>query len=86
MQMVPDFGVFTTVFFYCSLIIVGPVVTFFVVKLILLDGMLGVNNVTSSVWSAILAVIVLHIALGMFIVKAYSDSGKKQESKDDKID
>lgn len=34
-------------------------------------GLLGASNTTSSVWSAVFAVIILHIALGLYLYRAY---------------
>lgn len=51
-------------------------------------GVLGTASVTSNVWSAVFAVIVLHIGLGLFIHRAYYDSGKvkKYDKLDEKVD
>lgn len=51
-------------------------------------GLLGTSSVTSNVWSAVFAVIVLHIGLGLFIYRAYYDAGKtkKYDKLDEKVD
>lgn len=49
-------------------------------------GILSTSNVTSNVWSAIAAILVLHVALGMYIYRAYSETSKPKSDKDDKID
>lgn len=36
----------------------------------------GASDITSNVWSAVLAVIMLHIALGLYIYKAYYEAEK----------
>lgn len=52
-----------------------------------LVGILGTSNVTSNVWSAVFAILILHVALGMFIYRAYNDTGKsKLEKPEDKVD
>lgn len=51
-----------------------PVLAFFAVKVVLFDGVLRLEPVTSSVYSAVIAVLVLHITLGLYIYKAYSES------------
>lgn len=82
-----DFQVLTTVFYYCFTIIVMPVLTFFSCKYILFDGVLGVDSVSSNVYSAIAAIIVVHIALAMFIIRAYTDSSPVKPLKfDEKLD
>lgn len=70
----PDFAVFKSVFYYCFTIICLPVVTFFCTKFLVLDGIFGLESMPSNVYSAIAAVIVIHITLGMYIYKAYSGS------------
>ncbi|XP_055529985.1 vacuolar ATPase assembly integral membrane protein VMA21 homolog [Wyeomyia smithii] len=65
---------FRVVFFYCILIIILPVATFFGSKYFLFDGFLQLTPVTSNIYSAIAAVIALHIALGLYIYRAYFDS------------
>ncbi|XP_031340195.1 vacuolar ATPase assembly integral membrane protein VMA21 homolog [Photinus pyralis] len=81
-----DFSIFKSVFFYSILILLLPVVAFFVSKLIVFDAMFSKSDTASNVTSAIIAVVVLHGALGLFIYKAYSDPEKGREKKDDKID
>ncbi|KAK4886973.1 hypothetical protein RN001_003244 [Aquatica leii] len=83
----PDFSVFKTVFFYSILILLLPISAFFVCKVIVFDSIIGTNNTTSNVSAAIVSVIVLHFALGLFIFRAYSDPEKGRiDKKDDKID
>ncbi|GJQ75216.1 hypothetical protein Trydic_g9816 [Trypoxylus dichotomus] len=64
----------------------APISTFFSVRFFVFEGIFTTSKVTSNVWSAIAAVIVLHIALGMYIFRAYSDTSKSKAEKDDKID
>ncbi|XP_058166924.1 vacuolar ATPase assembly integral membrane protein VMA21 homolog [Anopheles ziemanni] len=66
-----EYRTFKTVFFYCILIIVVPVLTFFASKQWLFDGLLQLSNVTSNIYSAVSAVVALHVALFLFIYKAY---------------
>ncbi|XP_077287425.1 vacuolar ATPase assembly integral membrane protein VMA21 homolog [Arctopsyche grandis] len=79
----PDFKVFSTVFFYCVTIIALPVLTFFGSKAILFDGILKLDMISSNVYSAISAIVALHIALAMFIIRAYSETDKEKPSKRD---
>ncbi|CAG9563019.1 unnamed protein product [Danaus chrysippus] len=72
----PDFQVFRTVIKYCLFIIIVPVVSFFVSKLILFDAVFRLEAVSSSIYSAVVAVIVLHVTLGLYIYKAYGESEK----------
>lgn len=69
--------VFSSVLKYCILILGGPILAFFVTKVALLSMLLGwdENAISTNVASAVVAVIVLHMALGLFIFRAYfSDS------------
>lgn len=66
---------FRVVFFYCILIIVLPVTTFFGSKHVIFDGLLQLSTVNSNIYSAVSAVIALHIALGLYIYRAYFDGG-----------
>ncbi|XP_053592859.1 vacuolar ATPase assembly integral membrane protein VMA21 homolog [Microplitis demolitor] len=78
-----DFQIFKTIFYYCANIIFLPVLTFFVSKIFLLEGLFKLDSMQSSVTAAIMSVIALHIALGAFIFKAYSDSPAKVTDKKD---
>ncbi|VVC91640.1 vacuolar ATPase assembly integral membrane protein VMA21 homolog [Leptidea sinapis] len=69
----PDFLVFRTVIKYCLFIIIVPVLSFFSAKT-LFDGILRLEPITSSVYSAVVAVIVLHVTLGLYIYRAYSET------------
>ncbi|CAH2234173.1 vacuolar ATPase assembly integral membrane protein VMA21 homolog [Pararge aegeria] len=72
----PDFQVFQTVIKYCLFIIIVPVLSFFVVKILIFDTILHLEPVTSSVYAAVVAVVVLHVTLGLYIYRAYSESDK----------
>lgn len=71
---------FRVVFFYCILIILLPVITFFGAKYIIFDHFLQLSTVSSNIYSAVGAVIALHIALGLYIYRAYFDSGPSAQS------
>ncbi|KAM3968143.1 vacuolar ATPase assembly integral membrane protein VMA21 homolog [Aphomia sociella] len=72
----PDFQVFRTVIKYCLVIIIVPVLSFFSVKVVLFDGILRLEPITSSVYSAVIAVVVLHVTLGLYIYRAYNEVDK----------
>ncbi|KAJ0179426.1 hypothetical protein K1T71_005138 [Dendrolimus kikuchii] len=72
----PDFQVFQTVIKYCLIIIIVPIFCFFSVKSFIFDGLLNLHPMNSSVYSAVVAVIVLHVTLGLYIYKAYNESEK----------
>ena len=69
---------FSSILGYCSLIIVAPIFSFFLTKLVVLETVLGwPNSVATNVASAAVAVIVLHLGLGVFIYTAYFETEKK---------
>ena len=82
-----SFGDFKSVLSYCLLILGGPVVAFFVTRNGVLGGVLGWNpsEIQTEVTSAVVAIVVLHIALGLFIIKAYF-SGEDTKSRIGKSD
>ncbi|XP_015116909.1 vacuolar ATPase assembly integral membrane protein VMA21 homolog [Diachasma alloeum] len=81
-QELPELQIFRTVLYHCVVIIVLPVLSFFLSKMFIFDGLLGLNTVPSNVYSAIVAVLVLHGALGAFIYRAYFQPDKAQSKKD----
>uniref|UniRef100_A0A1L8DFB1 Vacuolar ATPase assembly integral membrane protein VMA21 homolog n=1 Tax=Nyssomyia neivai TaxID=330878 RepID=A0A1L8DFB1_9DIPT len=66
--------VFFTVLFYCLLIIVLPILSFFSSKYFIFDGYLQLPQISSNIYSAIVAVIALHIALFCYIYRAYFET------------
>ena len=83
-----SFGDFKSVLSYCIFILGGPVVAFFVTRFGILSGMLewDASAIRTEVTSAIVAVVVLHIALGLFIVRAYFSGEDKSKAKIGKSD
>lgn len=79
----PELQVFKTVLIHCLVIIALPVLSFFTSKVFIFDGLLGLNHVPSNIYSAGVAVIVLHVALGAFIYRAYFDDQSKTQTKQD---
>ncbi|XP_034242959.1 vacuolar ATPase assembly integral membrane protein VMA21 homolog [Thrips palmi] len=66
-----DLSIFGVVLYYSLLIIVSPVVTFFSSKYVFED-ILSLASTTANISAALCAVVMLHVALGMYIFKAYS--------------
>ncbi|XP_076675772.1 vacuolar ATPase assembly integral membrane protein VMA21 homolog [Andrena cerasifolii] len=79
----PELQVFKTVLFHSLVIIALPVLSFFTSKIFIFDGLLGLNDVPSNVYSAAVAILVLHVALGAFIYRAYFDDQSKTQTKQD---
>ncbi|XP_070500046.1 vacuolar ATPase assembly integral membrane protein VMA21 homolog [Chironomus tepperi] len=65
-----DIGIFMTILWYCVLIIFLPIVSFFASKYVL-EGF-DLTSVSKNIYAAVIAVINLHIALGLYLFKAYS--------------
>ena len=76
-----SYGDFKTVLSYCVMILGGPVLAFFMTRNGLLGGVLGwdTSAIRTEVTSAVVAVVVLHIALGFFIVRAYFSGDEKSK-------
>ena len=66
-----DLRVFGVVLYYSLFIIVSPVIAFFSSKYVF-DNIFGLANVTSNISAAVCAIVMLHVALGLYILKAYS--------------
>jgi len=83
----PQFDVFKTVLSYSVFILASPVIIFFLTKFVFFEGLLGISTTSSNVWSAVLAVIMLHIALGLYIYRAYSEADTRPRVKpSEKVD
>ncbi|KAG4069706.1 hypothetical protein HA402_002285 [Bradysia odoriphaga] len=78
-----DATAFQTVLFYCLLIIFLPIVTFFSLKYMLFDSVLQATSVQSNIYSAVAAVITLHLALGLYLYRAYFNAEKSAAQKED---
>ncbi|EDX11250.1 vacuolar ATPase assembly integral membrane protein VMA21 homolog [Drosophila simulans] len=78
-----DYSSFKTVLFYCMLIVFLPVLTFFVLKGFVLDQFLDISEVKVNIASAVGAVVALHIALGLYIYRAYFGAPGSKGSKTD---
>jgi len=63
--------IFKTVLKHSLFIILSPIATFFFSKLYIFDAIFNLDSMYSNLYSAFVAVIFLHIALGNFIYQAY---------------
>lgn len=73
---------FQVVLFYCLLIICMPIITFFLTKYYLFDSILSLSAVQSNIYAAISAVIALHVALGLYLYRAYFEADKGPQKED----
>ena len=80
--------VFKSVLYYCALVFGGPIIAFFATKYLLLSPIFAwsSNDTKTDVTSAVVAIIFLHFALGLYIMKAYfaddGDSKRKLGKRD----
>ena len=72
---------FKSILGYCILILGGPILAFAVTKVFILGMVLQMDTETirANVTSAVVAVVVLHMALGLFISKAYFGADAKKK-------
>lgn len=78
-----DYSSLKTVLFYCSLIVFLPVATFFLLQSVVLDNLFTLTPIKSNIYSAVGAVVVLHLALGLYIFRAYFGLTTGAHGKDD---
>lgn len=74
-----DKSAFFTVLCYCLTIIFLPIVGFFSSKYLLFDTVLKLSSTQSNIYSAIVAVVALHLALFLYIYRAYFDTDSKDK-------
>ncbi|KHN81248.1 Vacuolar ATPase assembly integral membrane protein VMA21 [Toxocara canis] len=68
---------------YSLTIISVPLGSMFFLKKYLFEVILGYNNQDSILYSAIIAVVLVHVVLALFVYAAYKDDGKKKTEKKD---
>nr|XP_027237760.1 vacuolar ATPase assembly integral membrane protein VMA21 homolog [Penaeus vannamei] len=67
---------------YVIMIVLLPIGSFFFVKNFILEDILAYDDTTANVYSAVCAVVLLHILLALFIFKAFKDSPVKGSKQD----
>ena len=76
-----EMSMFKNGLFYTSLIIVLPLTAFFTTKSLVFEYMLGQQStIGTNIVAAVVAVITLHLALGLYIYRAYFDDEKKNKA------
>ncbi|XP_054733604.1 vacuolar ATPase assembly integral membrane protein VMA21 homolog [Anastrepha obliqua] len=81
-----DYSAFKVVFFYSSLIVFLPVATFFLLKSTVLDRFFTMSEMMTNIYSAVGAIVALHLALGLYIYRAYFGGAQHAEGSYKKID
>ncbi|XP_037085401.1 vacuolar ATPase assembly integral membrane protein vma21-like [Pollicipes pollicipes] len=69
-------AIFRTAFFYVFLILFVPVAAFFASRTVLFEAMLGLDTSTSTLYAAVVTVIVIHAVLGLYVTRAFSEAEK----------
>ncbi|KAK7069329.1 vacuolar ATPase assembly integral membrane protein vma21 [Halocaridina rubra] len=72
----------TAVLPYVLMIVLLPIGSFFFTKTIIFQDILDYNETTANVYSAVCAVVILHILLALFIYKAFRESTTKGPKQD----
>lgn len=72
----------TAVLPYVVMIVLLPIASFFFSKSFIFQDILSYNETTSNVYSAICAVVILHILLALFILKAFKETPVKGAKQD----
>ncbi|XP_011178177.1 vacuolar ATPase assembly integral membrane protein VMA21 homolog [Zeugodacus cucurbitae] len=81
-----DYSAFKVVFFYCSLIVFLPVATFFLLKSTVLERFFTLSEISTNIYSAVGAVVALHLALGLYIYRAYFGGSQQAAESYKKVD
>lgn len=66
--------VFRKMLFFIVLMAVAPLASFFIAKDYLFEGLMNISNRYSYTYSAIVAVIVVHIVLIIFLIVAFKEN------------
>lgn len=72
-----------TAIFYTLLVIFVPMVSYSFSKSIIFDGLLGLDNSTSTTAAAVAAVVGVHVVLVFFIIAAYREDRRPSPPKRD---
>lgn len=67
---------------YVIMIVFLPIGSFFFTKSIIFEDLLSYSETTANVYGAIFSVILLHILLALFILKAFQESSVKGSKQD----
>lgn len=78
-----EYQIFKSVLLHCVIVLATPVLSFFASKFFIFDGLLGFDNIPSNVYSAVVAMLVLHVALATFLYRSYKDDRAEAALKTD---
>ncbi|OAD58714.1 Vacuolar ATPase assembly integral membrane protein VMA21, partial [Eufriesea mexicana] len=81
LQDAQELQAFKTVLLHCMVILALPVISFFISKIFIFDGLLGFPDIASNVYASAVSILVLHIGLGSFIYRAYFDNQARKQTK-----
>ncbi|XP_033631954.1 vacuolar ATPase assembly integral membrane protein vma21-like [Asterias rubens] len=75
---------FKTVFTYSALMLFFPIFMYFFSKQVIFDGLFGMESNSSVFYAAMVAVVVVHIVLGMFVWAAFNEKAPAPTLRDSK--
>jgi len=73
---------FKRLFFYSLLMIITPLACYFFSKSFLFEGLFGMTSSNSYFYAAIVAIVAVHIFLGVFIYIAFMEGAKPMRKRD----
>ena len=68
--------VFRTALFYVFLILFVPVAAFFASRALVFDALFGLDTATSTLYAAVVTVVVIHAVLGLYVMRAFREDSK----------
>lgn len=74
-------AVFRKMLFFTIMMTVAPLASFFISKDVIFEGMFQMATSSSYIYSAFVAVVVVHIILFAFVYVAFRDDGSRQKTK-----
>ena len=77
--------VFRKMLFFTVMMTVAPLTSFYISKAFIFEGMFGMDDNKSYIYSAAVAVIIVHIILFAFLYVAFRDDRSGKKSKADQL-
>ncbi|CAK8697581.1 unnamed protein product [Clavelina lepadiformis] len=75
-------GTFIRLLFYTFLMVTLPISSYFISKTFVYEGFMGIKDPDSIVPSALTAVVMVHVVLGLFVYAAYTEDIPIKPKKD----
>ena len=65
---------FMTLLIFSFLLLIGPILSFFVTKHYVFEAIYEMKDSTATIYAAIVAVVLVHVVVGLFIYVAWKES------------